>query len=380
MPGLAAVEIAFAVLDHLPIGAFVLRKEHSVVYWNRRLEEWTGIRRESILERTIDGVFSHFAAPKYADRLQQVFDSGAPVVFSSQLHQHIIPSRLPNGEPRIQHTTVTAVPADEGGYYALFSLQDVSDMSGRLSEYWRLRDRAQEKLRQSERLASIGTLAAGIAHEINNPLAIIAMNTTAALRCASKPNSLERTTQYLREIQEENQRCARIVESVLQFAQQDGREKSPHELVAIARRAVDAVRRQCRPRHPRIHVCTITPEVWGIVNPTQIEQALVNLLGNAVEASQPGDAVSLRVESEGSQVRLVVADGGRGMTGEQLKHMFDPFYSTHHEENGLGLGLSLVHGIVNQHGGVIDVDSRLGKGTTVTVKLPKEVSAPAGAP
>jgi signal transduction histidine kinase len=205
------------------------------------------------------------------------------------------------------------------------------------------------------------------------------MNTTAAIRCVRKADAAERTIECLRAIQEENQRCARIVASVLDFARQDEGELVPHELVAVARRAAAIVQRRFPDRQQAIEVRVEAAEIWVAMNPTQIEQALVNLLANAMQASAGGGDVSLRIEPDGDHVRLVVADRGRGITPEQMKHVFDPFFTTRQGEGGGGLGLSLVHSTVSRHGGTIDIQSEPKEGTTVTIRLkrlPRDSSPP----
>ncbi|MBW4494938.1 MAG: PAS domain S-box protein [Oscillatoria princeps RMCB-10] len=141
-------EESFIILDRVPIGSCVLREDFTVLFWNACLEEWTKIPRSQILGRSLLAHFPHLNDPKYASRLQQIFQGGLPSIFSSQLHKYVIPSSLPDGQPRIQHTTVTAIPAENGsGFYALFSIEDVTDLTRRIENYRRMRDQALEEVR-----------------------------------------------------------------------------------------------------------------------------------------------------------------------------------------------------------------------------------------
>lgn len=120
----------FAILDHAPIGQFILRKDFAVLFWNRCMEAWTGIARDQILGSCILGHFPHLGTVKYASRIAGIFQGGPPTVFSSQLHKYVIPAPLPGGKLRFQYTVVTAVPSlAEGSYDAMFAIQDVTSLT-----------------------------------------------------------------------------------------------------------------------------------------------------------------------------------------------------------------------------------------------------------
>ena len=142
-----AEEQNFGIFDHVPLGVFVLRSDFTVLSWNRRLEEWTGIKRSEILGSNICDRYQHLKEKKYTGRLRGIFDGGPPAIFSSQLHSHIIPSPLPDGTMRVQHTIVSPIPsADSLTIYALFAIQDVTDIATLLQNYGAMRDRAVEEL------------------------------------------------------------------------------------------------------------------------------------------------------------------------------------------------------------------------------------------
>ncbi len=146
------MQLSLDALDYVPVGVFVIRADLVVLFWNSRLEEWTGIARETIVGDKIVKHFPHLQDTKYMARLEMIFQGGPPAIFSSQFHTYIIPSHLPDGQARIQHSTVMAMPAIEGeGFYALFSLQDVTDMARRVQDYRAMRDHALSEANERKR-------------------------------------------------------------------------------------------------------------------------------------------------------------------------------------------------------------------------------------
>ncbi len=226
---------------------------------------------------------------------------------------------------------------------------------------------SQERLRQAERLGSIGTFAAGLAHEINNPLASILVTARHARKFGHDRGVVDPS---LREIIEDTERCARIVKGVLQFARQERSEKQTVNLNDIVRRARNLTRGHAQQRrvHLELELSESLPSVAA--DPTGLEQVLVNVITNAVEASSEGRPVVLQTQQVSGRVQVRVQDRGRGMTSEERQHAFDPFFTTRTEEGGTGLGLSIVHGTIAEHGGTINIDTESGKGTTVTIEFP----------
>jgi two-component system, cell cycle sensor histidine kinase and response regulator CckA len=138
----------YDLLDFVPLGVFVLNQDYLVLFWNKCLESWTGISPGNICGRDIREQYARLGQPRYASRLKSIFGGGPPAIFSAQLHQYLIPAPLPNGEMRLQHTTVSAVKAPDGqSHYALFCLQDVTDVHHRIQNYIHMRDQAISELR-----------------------------------------------------------------------------------------------------------------------------------------------------------------------------------------------------------------------------------------
>jgi PAS domain S-box-containing protein len=235
--------------------------------------------------------------------------------------------------------------------------------------------RLEEALRGAERLASMGTVAAGLAHEINNPLAAILANAELALAALQERPEVTRAS--LEAIAAAAQRGGRIVKSVLQFARAERTEKSPEGINAIARAAADLASLDVARGGARLETDLAGDLPAALVNPTQIEQVLVNLVHNAIEAGGAGTRVVLRTRAVAGGVQITVEDDGPGMSGADRARAFDPFFTTRRGEGGTGLGLSVSHGIVADHGGSIDLAPREGGGTTVTIVLPRAAPAPA---
>jgi len=145
------VEKEFSLFDHIPVGACVLQKDLKIVFWNRCLEEWTKIPREQILQTNLTDNFPHLAVPKYIRRLQQVFDGGQPILFSSQLHKYLIPCFNSNGQMRSQDTTATSLPWIDGNSYALLCIQDVSALTRSVQEFKSMRDQALAEVEERKR-------------------------------------------------------------------------------------------------------------------------------------------------------------------------------------------------------------------------------------
>ncbi|MDA8084280.1 MAG: response regulator [Nitrospiraceae bacterium] len=153
MHDIGPIATTFGILDHVPVGVFILRRDFAVLFWNACLEDWTGISRDALVGKNIADSFPHLATPRYASRLQEIFEGGPPTIFSSQLHDHIIPSRLSPGRMRIQHTVITAIRSGDGdGFHALFAIQDVTDLTLQIRDYRKMRDQAVEEVRERKKV------------------------------------------------------------------------------------------------------------------------------------------------------------------------------------------------------------------------------------
>jgi signal transduction histidine kinase/iron only hydrogenase large subunit-like protein len=228
---------------------------------------------------------------------------------------------------------------------------------------------AQQRLVQTERLASMGQLSAGIAHEINNPLGTVLIYSHMLLRQLEQAHPLRGDLQM---IVDEATRCKTIVRGLLDFARQSRVDKAPTDLARLLRdvAAVTAARASAAGARVEVDLPDSLPEVW--LDATQIKQLLVNLADNALDAVGAGGVIRLaaRTRADGRAVTLTVTDNGCGIPAENLPKLFDPFFTTKEMGQGTGLGLAIAYGIVKMHHGDITVDSEPGRGTTFTVVLP----------
>lgn len=233
--------------------------------------------------------------------------------------------------------------------------------------------RLNEQLGQSEKLASIGTLAAGVAHEINNPVGVIR---TKAQILRYRIGDGEDSSALLNEldtIEKHTDRIGAITRGLLTFSKE-----SPFELVSLdlhrlVKEATELVRVPYKDRQVLLRTQTIDRPLRVVGSENHLLQVLVNILLNARDASDPGEVVTIAIESEPPFAVLSVQDEGEGIDPENLGKIFDPFFTTKDVDRGTGLGLSISHGIVERHQGEIFVESELGEGTRFRIVLPEDL-------
>lgn len=236
-------------------------------------------------------------------------------------------------------------------------------------------DRSKQRVR-SERLAGIGLLATGVAHEINNPLtAIVGAAEGLQWRLSELAGKLpsgdaEIVREYLAMIQEESKRCRMITSKLLDFARGREGERSLYDVTAIVHEVIDMFRHVRQYQSRTIEVNRIDPcRAW--CNGPEIKQVIINLVANALQATTDDGRLEICITPKPDHIEMVFRDTGSGMTPETLEHLFDPFYSTKGPGQGTGLGLSISHAIVDQHQGTLEADSAgLGTGSTFRMKLP----------
>lgn len=229
---------------------------------------------------------------------------------------------------------------------------------------------SEAQLRASERLASIGTLASGIAHEINNPVGAILAAAQLAQMLRGDAGADRQVDAALVDIVSEAKRCGDIVRGVLQFAREERTDKwacALRDLVFRSVRLTSAFAEQ--------HGARLVPDVpdespWAQANPTQLEQAIVNLVRNAIESGATRVKVTLRTQPSARTATIEVQDDGAGISPSDRLRILEPFYTTRRATGGTGLGLSVVHGIAQEHGGALAIESNAGGGSTITLTIP----------
>jgi signal transduction histidine kinase len=234
------------------------------------------------------------------------------------------------------------------------------------------------QLVQSAKLAGVGFLAAGVAHEINNPLHAIA---TAAegleyrlvgLLAHADEQDAAIIRDYLQMMQTESSRCRTITEKLLDFARGKDAERNQYDITAIVRDVVSMMKHVGKFRDRHIHFDIHDPH-YAHVNGSEIKQVALNIIANAVEATQQGGGVFIDIRETLDFVEVTCRDDGCGMTPEVLENLFEPFYTTKQVGKGTGLGLSISHRIIRDHDGVLEAASEgPGKGSVFRIRLPKK--------
>jgi signal transduction histidine kinase len=262
---------------------------------------------------------------------------------------------------------------DKGDKQHMESLnRELSEKTRKLELAYSQLAEAQRQIIQTEKLSSLGTLVAGVAHEINNPISIIA-NRVEVLRLEHEEQGLDDALKEdLEVIHRQAHRVAEITTALLAYARQSSHEQTLLDLNAVVRSALLLWQPQAE---QIVRVETILdgplPPIMG--NITELQQVVINLLSNALDATPPGGTIAVSTRRLGeppSTVALEVTDTGTGIQAEHLSKVFDPFFTTKPPGKGTGLGLSVCFGIVQDHHGTITVDSQGGRGCTFTVILP----------
>ncbi len=255
-------------------------------------------------------------------------------------------------------------------------------MIGRIEEADRAKDMMNEQVIQAGKLVSVGELAAGIAHEINNPVAVM-MEETGWLQDLMEDEQYKNAEgcveikRALAQIRNQGVRCKGITHKLLSFAHRIDPTEQSMQANAVADEMLALSEQRARLASVRIvrDLAPDLPEITGA--PSELQQVLINLINNAIDAmEQKGGELKLSTRRDGDHVLLVVADTGEGIPKANVARLFDPFFTTKPVGKGTGLGLSICYGIVRKMGGEIMVDSSVGQGTTFTVRLP--VTGPAG--
>jgi signal transduction histidine kinase len=226
-------------------------------------------------------------------------------------------------------------------------------------------------------MITLGRLAASVVHEINNPLAGILNYLRLMIkilgRQAPDQEHVEKFQRYLILVESETSRCSRIVSNLLAFSRKSETEFKVIDLHQLLQKCMMLSQHKLDLQNiqTRVNLESHVPNVWGDFN--QIQQCLLNLVFNAIDAMPSGGTLSIGCSHDKSRnmVEIVVKDTGCGIAKEDLPHIFEPFYTTKMEGEGLGLGLVTVQGIIERHKGTIQVESESGKGTAFTIKLPR---------
>ena len=256
----------------------------------------------------------------------------------------------------------------------------VNVLSGELLHRLRELQAAQSSLIQSGKLAALGEISSGIAHELNNPLMIIAgylelIRTAIQGRSTHAPDFAE-LEGYLEKVERNVSRMKLIIKHIMEFARESKPAKQPAQLNEIIKKSFILINEQLRLKKIDVDLDFDSP-VIAEVDETRLEQVFINLVSNARDAiieahGEAGGRICVRSRVvSGSELEIEISDNGIGMTEEIKSKIFNPFFTTKEPGRGTGLGLSISHGIVQDHGGTIGCVSERGKGTTFQIRLPR---------
>jgi two-component system NtrC family sensor kinase len=234
---------------------------------------------------------------------------------------------------------------------------------------------AQNELIHIEKIASLGKLSSSVAHEINNPLAGVLTYTKLVHKQLSKvemdPTSKESMLKHLKVIETETRRCGDIVKGLLDFSRKDQEHLTAQHLNKVMKETYDLMAHQMKMGNILFSADLSAHSDLIYCSENQIKQACVAILVNASEAvSENGEIMMRTFNPDQENIKIEIMDNGSGITPEDMPHIFEPFFSAKHKTSGIGLGLAIAHGIILSHKGRIEVDSKVGKGTTISVILP----------
>lgn len=234
---------------------------------------------------------------------------------------------------------------------------------------------AKNELIHIERIASLGKLSSSVAHELNNPLSGILVYTKLIHKQLSNPelyaSKRESMLKHLKLIENETKRCGEIVKGLLEFSRKDQENFEPAHLHTVLRETYELMLHPVTIANNRFNTDFRATSDLVFCSPNQIKQACVAIIVNATEAVSANGEITMSTSNPDQfNFRIDITDNGNGMSPDDIPHIFEPFFSTKHGASGIGLGLAIVHGIVQSHKGRIEVDSEPGKGTTMSITLP----------
>ena len=349
-----------AIVDTLPLSLYAVDRDYRIVAWNRNRELGElGLPRGEVLGRNIFEVLTKQSRELLEREFGKVFATG-------EIHRVEQETFTSSGETN--HWLISKIPmrADEGN--------EVTHVIT-VGENITARVKAHRAVARAEKLAAVGRLAAGVVHEINNPLATIAAcaeSLEKRIEEGAFANSPEEADlrEYLGLIRDEAFRCKNITNGLLDFSRLRAGQRVPVDVAEIIKAAARLVTHQQRGDNIQIDVEAAAglPRVSGDVS--QLQQAVVALATNAIDAMPEGGTLTLRAIRSDSRILVQVKDTGIGIAPENMTKIFDPFFTTKDVGRGTGLGLAVCYGILSDHGGRLDVRSTVGTGTTFTITLP----------
>lgn len=342
-------------------------KMGKIIIYNKSMENILGYAKDEVIKKMYyDQFFPVGSAEKFREALDSE-DCGGK-------------NRLVLYEANLASVKGDKIPVQLSAT-VLFEGKEEIGMVGFFRDLRKMRKLEQEfadqaRLLHQDKMITLGRLVASVVHEINNPLAGILNYLRLMIKVLGRgtlnQENLEKFHRYLNLVESETSRCSRIVSNLLAFSRKSETEFKKIDLQQLLQKCMMLSQHKLDLQNiqVRINLDSSMPNVWGDFN--QIQQCLINLIFNAIDAMPGGGILSIMCSHDKNRnmLEITVKDTGRGIAKEHLPHIFDPFYTTKVEGEGLGLGLATVQGIIERHKGMIHVDSEMGKGTAFVIRLP----------
>ena len=323
-----------------------------IITWNPAAVRVTGFRLDEVKNRSL---FEFFCA-RHRTEAEETFKNLGRLRSVGQSEWHL--RTRDSGEIPV-FWLCSAMEDDHGHIEGIVA-------AGRYLREWR---RLEAEAMQSQKLAALGIMAGGIAHELRNPLAVASAASEFLMEGGLLPVFIH---ECAGKISGEIERASTMIDSMLAFSRPSaiGKFAEPVDLDKVVREAMKLAANEAR--LSKVQVEAVLPKGQLVVpgNPGLLQQLVMNLILNALDATAEGGSVSIILDTEGRMGRIRVVDTGCGIPEEIVGNIFDPFFTTRPSGKGTGLGLALSHSIVRQHCGTVDVDSTEGVGTTFTIRLP----------
>ncbi|HLH05362.1 MAG TPA: ATP-binding protein [Bryobacteraceae bacterium] len=367
-------EFSENIVESINVGIVAAGLDDRVESWNTEIERLTGITRAEAVGQRLSDLFPPELYVKFAETRSI---EGVHNEYKIPLRRRPEPSSaselIPNGHS--SHKLELAKPPVPPARESIVNLAIAPLISREGAHIGRLiifdnitdRDELERKLVQADRLSSIGLLAAGVAHEVNTPLAVIS---TYAQMLAKQVTEDEQKSKLLEKIAKQTFRASEIVNSLLNFSRTSPTEYSELDLNRVVRETASLVEHQFQKTGVStvLHLADNLPVIRG--NSGKLQQVFLNLFINARDAMPGGGTLTVRTWPENGFAHVEVSDTGQGIAAEHLARIYDPFFSTKGPKKGTGLGLSITYGIVQEHTGIIEVSSELGRGTRFRLEFP----------
>lgn len=343
------------IIEHSADAIISMDNDRNITSWNRGAEEMLGWNREEIIGEKITKITPpELIVKQEIDRIDSEMQSNGHV------RNYETERVTKSGEKKLVNLTASFIKNEKDEIVGRSQiLRDLTDLKLR-----------EEQIQQSERLATIGHMAAGVAHEVGNPLSAISSLVQLCQRKTDDPFIQDQ----LKKVREHIQRISKIVRDLVDFSRPSSSKAENIQINEIINSAVGLLKHdaRCRDVEFELKLAPNLPKIKCI--PDQIHQVLVNLLLNAVDAMENVEEpkVTITTDLVNSHVELKVADIGKGIKDEHKSHIFEPFFTTKEVGTGTGLGLAVSHGIINKLGGTIHADSNYGEGAVFTIQLPTD--------